>query len=67
MSPLDDEEGDSEEVISDEGPWVLVASASGLGKRVPVRQFRLQKRAGQVIISVAWANERRKKRAWIRR
>ena len=29
-----------------EGPWVLVASASGLGKRVPVNQFRLQKRAG---------------------
>ena len=29
-----------------EGPWVLVATASGLGKRVPVDQFRLQKRAG---------------------
>ena len=28
------------------GPWVLVASAFGLGKRVPVAQFRLQKRAG---------------------
>ena len=28
------------------GPWVLVASAFGLGKRVPVTQFRLQKRAG---------------------
>ena len=31
---------------SSEGPWVLVASAFGLGKRVPVTQFRLQKRAG---------------------
>ena len=29
-----------------EGPWVLVASATGLGKRVPVTQFRLHKRAG---------------------
>ena len=29
-----------------EGPWVLVATASGLGKRVPVDQFRLQKLAG---------------------
>ncbi len=29
-----------------EGPWILVASANGLGKRVPVTQFRLQKRAG---------------------
>ncbi len=31
---------------SSDGPWVLVASAFGLGKRVPVTQFRLQKRAG---------------------
>jgi len=41
-----DEEGESEEVAASEGPWVLVASASGLGKRVPVNQFRLQRRAG---------------------
>ena len=42
-----DEEGESgEEVAAGDGPWVLVASASGLGKRVPVDQFRLQKRAG---------------------
>ncbi len=34
------------EVNSSEGPWVLIASAFGLGKRVPVNQFRLQKRAG---------------------
>ncbi len=34
------------EVNSPEGPWVLIASAYGLGKRVPVTQFRLQKRAG---------------------
>ncbi len=39
-------EEESEEVAPSEGPWVLVASASGLGKRVPVNQFRLQKRAG---------------------
>jgi DNA gyrase subunit A len=42
----EDDEGDSEELAPSEGPWVLVASASGLGKRVPVDQFRLQKRAG---------------------
>ena len=36
----------SDEVAVSEVPWVLVASASGLGKRVPVDQFRLQKRAG---------------------
>ncbi|MCQ9202924.1 MAG: DNA gyrase subunit A [Prochlorococcus marinus CUG1436] len=34
------------EVNSSEGPWVLIASGFGLGKRVPVTQFRLQKRAG---------------------
>jgi DNA gyrase subunit A len=41
----DDEDGDDALAPSD-GPWVLVASATGLGKRVPVDQFRLQKRAG---------------------
>ena len=28
------------------GPWVLVITAAGLGKRVPVSKFRLQNRAG---------------------
>jgi DNA gyrase subunit A len=42
-----DDAGDvAETSVAAEGPWVLVASASGLGKRVPVTQFRLQKRAG---------------------
>ncbi|MHC5720108.1 MAG: DNA gyrase C-terminal beta-propeller domain-containing protein, partial [Nostoc sp.] len=29
------------------GPWVLVITMAGYGKRVPVAQFRLQNRAGQ--------------------
>ncbi len=29
-----------------QGPWVLVITAGGMGKRVPVGQFRLQNRAG---------------------
>jgi len=37
---------DDVEENSSNGPWVLIASAFGLGKRVPVTQFRLQKRAG---------------------
>jgi len=41
-----DGESDTDELSVSDGPWVLVASASGLGKRVPVDQFRLQKRAG---------------------
>jgi len=43
---LDKEIDDEVEENSSEGPWVLIASAFGLGKRVPVTQFRLQKRAG---------------------
>jgi len=29
-----------------QGPWVLVITTGGLGKRVPIAQFRLQRRAG---------------------
>jgi len=43
---LTKESDENLEVNSPEGPWVLIASAFGLGKRVPVTQFRLQKRAG---------------------
>ena len=41
-----DENSEEVESNSSKGPWVLVASAFGLGKRVPVTNFRLQKRAG---------------------
>jgi DNA gyrase subunit A len=41
-----DLEGEEETPIQTEGPWVLVVTTKGLGKRVPVAQFRLQKRAG---------------------
>jgi DNA gyrase subunit A len=30
-----------------QGPWVLVVTRGGYGKRVPVSQFRIQKRAGK--------------------
>ena len=46
IEDLDNEIDDKTEENSSEGPWVLIASAFGLGKRVPVTQFRLQKRAG---------------------
>ena len=42
----DIENEDDLESNSSKGPWVLVASSFGLGKRVPVTKFRLQKRAG---------------------
>tara|TARA_A100001388_G_scaffold129286_1_gene95736 strand:- start:79 stop:558 length:480 start_codon:yes stop_codon:yes gene_type:complete len=40
------------EINASNGPWVLIASAFGLGKRVPVTQFRLQKRAGMGLRSI---------------
>jgi len=51
----DEEEGD--EVAPSEGPWVLVASASGLGKRVPVDQFRLQRRAGMGLRAIKFRRD----------
>ncbi|HEY9877949.1 MAG TPA: DNA topoisomerase (ATP-hydrolyzing) subunit A [Leptolyngbyaceae cyanobacterium] len=42
----DDDSEDLEATTSGEGPWVLVITAAGLGKRVPVSKFRLQNRAG---------------------
>ena len=52
--PPDDE---AEEVAPSEGPWVLVAAASGLGKRVPVDQFRLQKRAGMGLRAIKFRHK----------
>lgn len=38
---------DTDEVaVNSQGPWVLVITAGGMGKRVPVSLFRLQNRAG---------------------
>jgi len=46
IEDLTEDLDDNVEENSSDGPWVLIASAFGLGKRVPVAQFRLQKRAG---------------------
>ncbi|HEY9623582.1 MAG TPA: DNA topoisomerase (ATP-hydrolyzing) subunit A [Crinalium sp.] len=43
---VDTETEELEEVPTGQGPWVLVITTGGLGKRVPVSQFRLQNRAG---------------------
>ena len=34
------------EMPAAQGPWILVITTGGLGKRVPIAQFRLQRRAG---------------------
>ncbi|MBW4538934.1 MAG: DNA gyrase subunit A [Myxacorys chilensis ATA2-1-KO14] len=42
---------DNTELPPQSGPWALVITTGGLGKRVPVTQFRLQKRAGMGIMA----------------
>ncbi|TBR61139.1 DNA gyrase subunit A [Westiellopsis prolifica IICB1] len=41
-----------------EGPWVLVITIGGYGKRVPVAQFRLQNRAGQGLMATKFKNRK---------
>jgi DNA gyrase subunit A len=47
------EELNTEELVetAGQGPWVLVVTMGGYGKRVPVSQFRLQNRAGMGILA----------------
>ncbi len=52
----EENELEDETSVSD-GPWVLVASACGLGKRVPVTQFRLQKRAGMGLRAIKFRKD----------
>jgi len=40
------EMSDETQLVAAQGPWVLVITMGGYGKRVPVSQFRLQNRAG---------------------
>ncbi len=48
----DDNGDENDEAPSNgEGPWVLIVTTGGYGKRVPVSQFRLQRRAGKGTIS----------------
>jgi DNA gyrase subunit A len=42
---------DDDTTGTEAGPWVLVITASGLGKRVPVAKFRLQNRAGMGLMA----------------
>ena len=42
------------------GPWVLIITIGGYGKRVPVGQFRLQNRAGQGLTATKFKNRKTK-------
>ena len=53
-----DDDADDENVNeADQGPWVLVVSAAGLGKRVPVAKFRLQNRAGMGLVAMKFRKD----------
>jgi DNA gyrase subunit A len=55
LDAIETEVVESEEVVEEvasPGPWVLVVTTGGLGKRVPVAQFRLQKRAGMGVMAI---------------
>ncbi|MBW4476025.1 MAG: DNA topoisomerase (ATP-hydrolyzing) subunit A [Tolypothrix brevis GSE-NOS-MK-07-07A] len=65
------EDVETEEIIVEEelqeippsgsiGPWVLVITMGGYGKRVPVTQFRLQNRAGQGLMATKFKNRKTK-------
>lgn len=76
LSTVTETEADIEEIIETEeieneestevaangstGPWVLVITMGGYGKRVPVAQFRLQNRAGQGLMATKFKNRKTK-------
>ena len=52
------EEENVAETSSYPGPWALVVTTCGFGKRVPVTQFRLQRRAGKGVCAIKFRNEK---------
>ena len=47
------ETSESEEMTGEvQGPWLLAITSGGFGKRVPVTQFRLQRRAGMGVKAI---------------
>ncbi|HEY9632777.1 MAG TPA: DNA gyrase subunit A [Coleofasciculaceae cyanobacterium] len=53
LNTLSDGASEEQELVetAGQGPWVLVVTMGGYGKRVPVSQFRLQNRAGMGILA----------------
>lgn len=56
------EGSDAEEIptASSQGPWALVITTNGYGKRVPVTQFRLQRRAGKGLTATKFKSKKAK-------
>ncbi|MEL6777015.1 MAG: DNA topoisomerase (ATP-hydrolyzing) subunit A [Cyanobacteria bacterium J06597_16] len=51
------DESEEEIALREQGPWVLVVSAGGLGKRVPFTNFRLQNRAGMGLVAMKFRKD----------
>ena len=49
---------ESEELTEEaQGPWLLAITSGGFGKRVPVTQFRLQRRAGMGVKAIRFKSQ----------
>ncbi|MGA7935921.1 MAG: DNA topoisomerase (ATP-hydrolyzing) subunit A [Kovacikia sp.] len=55
-SATESDEETTEVLPTSLGPWVLVVTNGGFGKRVPVSQFRLQNRAGMGLVATKFRN-----------
>jgi len=56
----EEESGEAEELTTETaatGPWLLVITNMGYGKRVPITQFRLQRRAGYGLRAIKFRSE----------
>ena len=51
LESADEPEGEELTEDKNQGPWMLIVTTGGMGKRVPVGQFRLQNRGGMGIIA----------------
>lgn len=56
----DEVNGEEIHETAGQGPWVLVVTTGGLGKRVPVSQFRLQNRAGMGLVAIKFRHKKDK-------
>lgn len=54
VEPEEEGEDADLEAANTAGPWVLVITAGGIGKRVPVSKFRLQNRAGMGLKAISF-------------
>lgn len=59
VSEQDGEVSEQEiETTGQQGPWILIITIGGYGKRVPFSQFRLQNRAGKGVIATKFKSRR---------